>query len=216
MPNTYLTSDEHYGHRRIPELAERPFGDIEGMNAALVDGHNAVVKDSDDLTFHLGDFFFGARGEGQMAEVLRSLTGRHVLVAGNHDRCSVTATNGWEHQRQYIEAGFEAVVDAATLTLPAIKVRDHQCGNVVEKIPARKVMLSHFPYAEDHTDQPRYMQHRLRDEGRWLVHGHVHQAYTVRDRGVNVGVDRWGYRPVNIHDVARLIADVEAGRRTED
>ena len=64
-------------------------------------------------------------------------------------------------------------------------------------------------------DSPRYNQFRLRDEGAWLIHGHVHGLYTVRDRGVNVGVDVWDYSPVQDHEIARLIHDVETGARAE-
>lgn len=229
MPNTYLTSDEHYGHKRIPELADRPFSSMEEQTATLVDNHNAVVRSDDDLTFHLGDFFFGPKDDGRMAEILASLRGRHVLIAGNHDRCSATQTNGWAHQRTYLDAGFETVVDVATLTLPEVSIAVDGRRRTVQ---ARKVMLSHFPYAADHTTdddgqaQVRYAQHRLRDEGKWLLHGHVHQAYRIRDRGVNVGVDApgpdgtaasgWNYKPVPVHDVARLIAEVEAGLVPED
>ena len=47
-------------------------------------------------------------------------------------------------------------------------------------------------------------------------HGHVHGLYKVRDRGVNVGVDVWDFTPVQDHEVARLIADVEAGQVAEN
>lgn len=207
MPDTFVTSDEHYWHRAVRGLCERPFASDEEMAAEFVRRHNKVVR-PDATTFHLGDFWFGDRADGRMAELLAALNGTHVLVAGNHDRCSVTATNGWAHQRAYLDAGFAAVVDSATLTLPEVSKK------VDGGAQARKVLLSHFPYAADHTDQARYTQFRLRDEGMWLVHGHG--TYTVRNRGVNVGVDRWNYAPVNVHDVALLIAQVEAGARAED
>jgi calcineurin-like phosphoesterase family protein len=156
-----------------------------------------------DRTILLGDWWFGPRAG--MCEVLDAMNGSKVLVLGNHDRGSVTQTNGWAYQREYLDAGFEAVVDYATVTLPQVK------GGA----PARKVLLSHFPYHADHKDSPRFNQFRLRDEGMWLVHGHVHGLYTVRDRGVNVGVDVWDFYPVQDHEVAKLIDDVESGRREE-
>lgn len=201
MPNTWFTSDEHYWHARVREMSDRPFDSDEEMALEMIRRHNKVVRDG-DTTFHLGDFWFGPRDDGRMAETVAALNGRHVLVAGNHDRCSVTAKNGWAHQRTYLNAGFEAVVDSAKFTLPSVAASNSATGVAVGP---REVLLSHFPYHADHTDKARYTQHRLRDEGMWLVHGHVHGAYMVRDRGVNVGVDRWGYRPVSAHDVAALI-----------
>ncbi len=200
MPNVFLTADEHHGHHNINRLCDRPFETSEHATAEIVRRHNKVVGPG-DLTFHLGDFWFGPRDNGRMAETVTSLNGEHVLVLGNHDRASVTETNGWAHQRSYLDAGFTAVVDVATLTLPAVKA----------SATPRRVLLSHFPYTADHMDNARYNQFRVRDEGRWLIHGHVHNLYTVRQRGVNVGVDVWDFTPVNVHEVARLIADTEAG-----
>lgn len=210
MPDVWVTSDEHYWHKAIRDLSQRPFASDEAMAESFVARHNKRVQ-ADALTIHAGDFCFGPRDDGRMRELLAALNGRHVLVAGNHDRCSVTATNGWAHQKAYLDAGFEAVVDSMTLTLPDVSKKEVPGG-----AQRRKVLVSHFPYAADHTDKARYSQFRFKDEGQWLVHGHVHGAYKVRDRGVNVGVDVWDYSPVNVHDIALLIARVEAGIVTED
>lgn len=210
MPNTFMTSDEHYLHAAINRLAERPFSSTEECAAEMIRRHNKVVR-PEDRTFHLGDFFFGPRDDGRMAEIIAALNGEHVLVGGNHDRCSNTQTNGWQHQRAYLDAGFAAVVDSATFTLPEVSKKKIEGG-----AQQRKVVMSHFPYAGDHTEGDRHTQFRLRDKGAWLIHGHVHGLYTVRNRGVNVGVDRWDFKPVNVHDIALLIAQVEAGIVEED
>lgn len=209
MPNTFVTTDEHAWHKAIRDLCQRPFDSDREMVEELVRRHNKRV-DPDATTFHLGDFWFGDRTDGRMAEYIASLNGKHVLVLGNHDRASMTATNGWAHQREYLDAGFEAVVDVATLTLPEVSKKKVPGG-----AQARKVLMSHFPYHADHKDNARYNTFRLRDEGMWLLHGHVHGLYTVRDRGVNLGVDVWDFTPVNVHDIALLIAQVEAGIRAE-
>ena len=211
MPNTFVTSDEHYVHKAINHLAERPFSTTDECVAEMIRRHNKRV-DPDATTFHLGDFWFGDRTDGRMREVIDSLNGKHVIVFGNHDRGSVTATNGWMHQREYLDAGFEAAVDVATLTLPEVSKKKVPGG-----AQARKVLMSHFPYHADHMDRSRYNQFRLRDEGMWLLHGHVHGLYTVRDRGVNCGVDSpyWDFTPANVHDIALLIARVEAGEVEE-
>ncbi|GAB2732465.1 hypothetical protein [Nocardioides pakistanensis] len=202
MGATFLTSDEHYFHAAINDLAERPFETVDECAHEMIRRHNKRVREG-DRTIHLGDFLFGDRG--RLAEILGQLNGEHVLVWGNHDRGSGTKSNAWAHQREYLDAGFHGAVEYGTLALPQVK------GGA----PARKVLLSHFPYHADHLDGPRYNQFRLRDEGAWLIHGHVHGLYTVRDRGVNVGVDVWDFYPVQDHEVARLIHQVESGQRDE-
>lgn len=46
----------------------------------------------------------------------------------------------------------------------------------------------------------------------WLLHGHVHDQWQVNGRQINVGVDVWDYRPVEVGRLAELIAAEEAGR----
>ena len=55
----FVTSDQHFGHARISELAERPFATVEEMNAELVRRWNEVVG-PDDSVLHLGDLALGA------------------------------------------------------------------------------------------------------------------------------------------------------------
>lgn len=198
MGATFLTSDEHFFHAAINDLCDRPFDSVDECAHAMIARHNKKVKDG-DRTIHLGDFLFGDRA--RLKEILAQLNGEHVLVWGNHDRGSATKSGAWAYQREYLDAGFVGAVDHAAISLPQVK------GGAT----ARKVVLSHYPYHADHKDTPRYNQFRLRDEGAWLIHGHVHGLYTVRDRGVNVGVDVWDFTPVQDHEVARLINDIETG-----
>lgn len=48
-------------------------------------------------------------------------------------------------------------------------------------------------------------QYRLRDEGRWLLHGHTHQPERIRGREIHVGLDAWDLAPVNEGTIAKLI-----------
>lgn len=53
----WFTSDTHFGHVNLLKFCDRPWDDIEKMNATLVDAINAHVSPSDTL-YHLGDFSF--------------------------------------------------------------------------------------------------------------------------------------------------------------
>lgn len=204
MAATFFTADLHFGHERILELSGRPFATIAEHDEALIDRWNSVVRQPDDIVWVLGDYALGDRSRA--LGYLPRLNGRKLLVVGNHDRCYAGSSSGWKATREYLDAGFEIVTHASSVKLPSTG----------RGVAGRRVLLSHFPYNADHTDSPRHQQWRLRDEGEWLVHGHVHEAYTVRERGVNVGVDRWNYQPVPATTIAQIIDDVEAGRRYTD
>jgi len=58
--------------------------------------------------------------------------------------------------------------------------------------------VNHFPYPgpEDGQYRDRFDAFRPTDDGLPLIHGHVHSAWQVNGRMVNVGVDVWGFRPI--------------------
>ena len=200
MSQTYFTADLHFGHARIIDLCARPFADVEAMDAALIARWNETVTSDDDVVWVLGDFALGNRHRA--LSYLPGLRGRKMLVVGNHDACDPLSSGGWKKVKEYTEAGFELVLPWARVSLPPAG----------EQAPGRKVLLSHFPYDGDSRGADRHVQARLRDLGEPLVHGHVHQEFTVRrsrETGapqVNVGVDRWDYRPVAANQVEAALA----------
>lgn len=79
----YFTSDNHFGHANIIKYCNRPFASVEEMNETMIERWNATVTD-DDLVYHLGDFAFGK--PEFIADILRRLKGKIVIMKGNHDR----------------------------------------------------------------------------------------------------------------------------------
>jgi len=77
--NIWFSSDTHYGHKRIIELAKRPFSSVEEMDEVMIERHNARVRPGDQF-FHVGDFAFADHDP-----YLRRLNGQKFLVSGNHD-----------------------------------------------------------------------------------------------------------------------------------
>ncbi|GAA1740905.1 metallophosphoesterase family protein [Microbacterium paludicola] len=176
----FVTSDTHFGHARINELAGRPFGDVESMDMELVRRWNATVA-PDAVVLHLGDVALGPI-ESSLAMTAR-LHGRRYLVPGNHDRVS-SATQ----TKRAIER-FRPLYEAAGWTiLPEVLTGDRQ---------GRPLLASHYPYRGDSQQIERHQKHRPVDEGLPLIHGHTH----ARDRGVDgrqfhVGVDAHGFAPI--------------------
>lgn len=196
---TWFTSDQHFGHVNILSFCGRPFRSVEHMNECLVDNWNAVVEPG-DLVYVLGDWAMGKLADS--LEYTTRLNGRKILLSGNHDR-------SWSgHKKRnvtpYLDAGF-AEVHGGTPGLV------QPWGSTYDDM----VTLNHFPYAgEARPDQPdRYVDHRPKDDGRWLLHGHVHDMWRQRGKQINVGVDVWNYTPVSMDTLQDLM---EEGPRNLD
>jgi calcineurin-like phosphoesterase family protein len=179
----YFTSDPHYWHTNIIKMCDRPFASVEEMNEALIANWNAVVGDADTV-YVLGDFAFA--GTTKIVPILSRLKGRKYLIKGNHD---------WRYKDdRWIEFGFFAAFPSLTMY------------NM--DVPGGIIKLSHFPYVGggDHGEyKERYVEHRLHDEGAWLLHGHVHSAWKQNGRMINVGVDQWSMRPVSLSEIEAMI-----------
>lgn len=93
----FFIADTHFGDDNIRRYENRPFQDVEEMNATLINNWNSVVSNG-DCVYVLGDFAV----DGCEKEFLSKLNGKKYLIKGNHDirpNCV------------YREAGFEEVYD---------------------------------------------------------------------------------------------------------
>lgn len=207
MSRIFLTSDLHLGHDNIIEYSNRPFDSLEEMHEVIIDRWNTVVS-KDDTVFVLGDYAMGDRAT-ELSKLL-SLNGTKILVNGNHDRCSPVNNRSWAYQHDYLFDSngnrlFSAVMDHTVISLPGLS----------RKKPNKKVMASHYPYVGDHTDRPYLDYFRLRDEGRWLVHGHIHESGWLQRSPVtgsvmfNVGVDVNDFTPVEARYAHELMKSFE-------
>lgn len=184
----FWTSDQHFGHANIIKYCERPFTDVQEMNESLVTRWNEVVA-YDDEVWVLGDVAMG-RIEDSL-RLIHRLNGTKVLVAGNHDRCWAGAgrrAQAWVSK--YLDAGFDQVLQ----------------GWIPIRIGEFDALACHLPYEGDSHDEDRYTALRPPDTGKILLHGHVHDAWKVNGRMVNVGVDAWDYRPVGDDDVLAALS----------
>ncbi len=184
---TWFTSDLHFGHANIIRYCDRPFGDVDEMDAAIVEQWNETVA-PDDTVWVLGDVALGRITES--LALIADLNGTKLLLAGNHDRCwsgHAHRAEGWTER--YIDAGFA----------------DVEQGSMRLALAGHDVVACHFPYRGDSHDLDRYVDERPVDSGEWLVHGHVHERWRQRGRMINVGSDVWDFRPVAEATLAALI-----------
>lgn len=78
----FVTADLHLGHANIIKYCNRPFENVEEMNAIIIKKWNERVKD-DDLVYVIGDMIFNASINKNLIDYLN---GRIILITGNHDR----------------------------------------------------------------------------------------------------------------------------------
>jgi len=188
----FFGSDNHFSHENILVYTERPYADPLEMNEAMIARWNAQVAPGSRVLL-LGDFAMGRIAES--LPLVGRLNGEIELLAGNHDRCAdMHGEKALAWREKYLEAGFVAV---------------HQ-GNIrVEVVDGLELPMSHFPYHGDSHEEDRYTELRPRDEGEWLVHGHVHDRWRVNGRQINVGLDAWGGRLVTPQEILEIIEQGE-------
>lgn len=86
MPNVFLVSDTHFGHKGVCQFLRddgtklRPWDTPEDMDEAMVKAWNDTVGPKDKV-YHLGDVVINRRA----LATLHRLNGDKVLIKGNHD-----------------------------------------------------------------------------------------------------------------------------------
>lgn len=97
MAQDYFIADTHFGSETIIRYENRPFKSVSDMEKSLIENWNQCVK-NEDFVYVLGDF----SDDYSMQEnerVLKQLSGRKILVMGNHD---INYT-----PKQWMDMGFE-------------------------------------------------------------------------------------------------------------
>lgn len=185
----FYTSDMHFGHVRICELANRPFDSVDEMNQAMIDNWNGLVREN-DYVIVTGDACMGQIAES--LSLINRLNGSKILVLGNHDRPH-PSNNKKEAKRAHWHAEYSKYFDHIGMEYDA----------TIADVPVR---YCHFPVTGDSHDEDRFVEYRPEiPDGGWLIHGHVHEAWRVNGRQINVGVDVWDFAPVHIDTIAEII-----------
>lgn len=184
----FFSADFHWGHDKIREYCGRPFDDIYHMREVLVSRWNEVVSE-DDIVYILGDWAMGNRSES--LQVSERLAGTKILISGNHDKTFKEGTSDAIIE-QYLDSGIHTVFPSQTIELALYDLDD-------------TILLNHFPYDGDSRERDRYTEYRPQNEGKWLVHGHIHERRRILDRQINVGVDAWAGYPVSEKTIIDII-----------
>lgn len=139
----------------------------------------STLVNDDDVVYFIGDFSFAS--QERTREILGQLPGHKHLIMGNHDEP--------RSKQFWLDAGFETVQDELHLFIPEL---------------ARTVLLKHHPIYFNHSGVQ--------------FHGHVHNKYGMdpvkryimtEQIQVNMAVELWGYGPVSIEEIVKLIEAAE-------
>lgn len=191
MATTWFSSDIHFGHKNIIDFCNRPWETVDEMNEGIIENFNRFISPEDTLIL-VGDLCMGKKDDS--IPLLARIKGRKIIVPGNHDPFHTSAEKReWKRkewkQRYFDEGGINS-----------IHPEQFNCS-----IDGQRVRVCHFPYTGDSQEEDRYANLRPVDEGHWLIHGHVHDAWQVNGRQINVGVDVWSYNPVHIDTIKEIM-----------
>lgn len=181
----WFRSDDHFGHEKVAGL--RGFDSTDEHDETLIERHNAKVK-VNDVVYFLGDLSAGSAGATRNAlDNIRLMNGRKRLIAGNHDPIHPMNRDAHKWFPEFMEV-FESVAPFGRVS-----------------VEGTRALLSHFPYEVDRAI-PRYMAYRLRDEGHWLLHGHLHSGeQRTSHREIHVGLDAWDLAPVGSDQIRPMM-----------
>jgi calcineurin-like phosphoesterase family protein len=192
MSDTFITADEHYGHRKIIVHCSRPFGDpnhmlgctqhrcqfcdaaVEEQTETLIERHNKKVPNSlSYLTIHVGDLFWHTMSYDQAMAILKRLNGRHAFLFGNHDELIEKHLGLFAYHFDFIKGSNKAG------------------GSMILHHNKHKITLDHFA-------------RRVWDgshKGSWMLYGHSHNELPVVGKSFDIGVDGHNFEPWSLEEI---------------
>lgn len=203
----FFTADHHFGHANILKYTSRPWDTLEEMHEELIGRWNNVVSDN-DYVLVLGDFTYRG-GMGVLADVVPRLNGDIALLCGNHDLPWIGHAKRDKQTNKPIQSSVDSVQRRA-LAYAEVGVHILSTGDPVDvwfSDQPRAAHMHHFPYEVDDRHGSRFIEYQMKNDGAWLLHGHVHEAWKVRGRQINVGVDvHPNYAPFSEDEILAIIA----------
>lgn len=172
--NVWFTSDMHFGHANILRYCDRPFPNVDQMNASMIHMFMDALN-SDSILINLGDVTMNDK----YLWALRKVPGTHVLVPGNHDSiwpAHKKFKTAWNHYAEH----FNMIMPIHTKII----------------LDGVEFLASHLPYTGDAYGEDKHTRFRPEDKGIPLITGHVHNAWKYEGHQFNVGVDMNDFEPV--------------------
>lgn len=188
----FFVSDHHFGHANILKFKRldgvtpvRSFSSVEEMNEHMIQQHNKVVGDDDDVYFG-GDVTFDSQ---TFHRVMPRLKGKKRLILGNHDHLRMD-----EYYRYFENIKVSRLFNGKEDRLKKFFRPDD-----------KPFLLTHYPI-HIASEKPNRVNN---------VHGHIHEKQITTEvqidtdliittcdrRYLNISVENLNYTPISIEDI---------------
>ena len=183
MSKVFFTSDLHFGHSNVITFDERPFANVEEMDAELITRWNNKVGKG-DLVYVLGDMIWKTSNDAA-ENIIKSLNGQIILIRGNHDRFLSNAK--------------------AKKALAGVKDYD-DIVVTLEDGSKRRCILSHYymPFYSSHLYQTIHLHGHSHCSKEADMEQEISQMLNQRgfpNEIYNVGCMHWNYEPVTLDEI---------------
>ncbi len=173
----YYISDLHFGHKNVIKLVGRPYACLEEMDEDLINKWNTRVK-RNDTVYIVGDLVF----ENNDPELyLPRLSGRKILVVGNHDE-------KWLRNNAECAKYFTAIADYMTTI-----------------VGDRRITFCHYPMYEWKNSR-KIGSNKVG----YHIYGHIHNDTSDKYKPLfmlphsfNAGADINGFMPVTFEELVK-------------
>jgi calcineurin-like phosphoesterase family protein len=187
----YFTSDYHFCHKNVLEMCQRPYTDIDSHDDDIIQRHNSVVADSDDI-WDLGDIAYRCSAE-DCFERIKRLNGKRHIIMGNHDK---------PLRQAYKKGLFKSLINSGKLEIIGGEMAINDSTLAISKminIEGQQVFLSHYAYKT----WPGAFR------GTIMLYGHSHGNLTEsKYKSFDVGVDSHNYYPWSWTQVKERISKI--------
>lgn len=194
--NIWFTSDQHFYHDAILKFTERNYTTVKEMNKDIIKRWNKQANPN-DIIYVLGDFVWNTVKTNEYRKILEKLNGNIVLIVGNHD--DMRTIRGLNLGFSDVMWGGEILIGKQTVLLSHYPYRFGFWKNVWSSIRCL-FQTGRLPKIK-HKDK------RPIDNGKWLLHGHVHgKSMYDGKRSIHVGWDI-EQRLFSLNEIVKIMVD---------
>ncbi len=171
----FFTSDTHFGHKAVIDYCSRPYRTADGQLDVVAMNRELTLRWNARVGPRDTVYHLGDFAMGprkDLAGYRKKLNGRIILIRGNHDR-SATAM---------LEAGFDEVHNS-----------------LIYSVADFDVLLAHKPDLSQNEAMAAGLGVTIRCK--YMLCGHVHDAWARQGNIINVGVDVRQYEPKTLEEL---------------
>lgn len=191
----FFISDLHFYHTNIIKYCNRPYSDVDEMNADIIKRWNSVIHKG-DVVWNLGDFAFVKKHEkDKIKKLVSKLNGKQYLILGNHDRRISRNLRFW------YDLGFEKVYDKPVLFQDQY-ILSHEPLKSKHHLDLNGTQLKNI-HGHIHNSNQDYYDMKDEDKPNWNSPNHK-ELRTIPDiskNSFNVSLEVINYTPIRFEQI---------------